>query len=229
MRDLRGAAGSVVQRHDGIVQRGHDAARKNHQRLGQHVGQRQALQQRQRVLLGQRHHQRFAGDQQALQAGRDHAGGMQYKTGVDFTALQRALLHIPGGFNQLQLHAGVPLAKRADPARQQVKPDSGHKRQAQAPSLSIGIGAGQPGQGLRAGQQVARLRHQRRARHGQLHAAFGAVKQFDAEQPFKLGNRLCQRGLGHVQLLGGAAKVQRVGHSQKLPPQTQLDQGGLRG
>ena len=231
MSDLRDAAGGVVKRQDGVVQGRHDAARKNHQRFGQYLGQRQVRRAGhlcQRVLFRQRYHQRFAGNQQALQAGRHRTGGVQQKTGVNLTALQRALLHIPGGLNQLQLNAGMPLPERPDPARQQVKPNGGHKRQAQPPGFAVGVGTGEPRQGLCAHQQVTRFGHQRRARHGQLHAAFGAVKQFDAQQHFELCNRLCQRGLGHVELLGSAAKVQRVGHGQKLPPQTQLDQRILR-
>ena len=55
----RRAAGRVVEAEDGVVQRGHDAARKDHQRLGQHRGQRQPSAPRQRMPRRQRQHQRL--------------------------------------------------------------------------------------------------------------------------------------------------------------------------
>ena len=40
----------------------------------------------------------------------------------------------------------------------------------------------------------------------------------------KLRNGLRERRLRHVQALGGTAKMQFIGHGEKLPPQTKLNQ-----
>jgi hypothetical protein len=81
--DARLAAGGVVHAEDGVVQRGHDAAREQHQRLLQHRGQRQPRAGGERMCFRQRQHQRLARHPQVRQARRREAGRVQHEASVD--------------------------------------------------------------------------------------------------------------------------------------------------
>ena len=218
MRHLGGARMSVVEGNDGVVQRGRNAARKQHHGLGQHAAQRRRGRACQRMAGRQRQQQRLGRHQGVGQAGRGHAAGQQHQAGVDVAARQQLLLHVARGLDQLQVHAGRGGAPGRHPARQQLESGSGNKGQTNLPRVAQRGALRQRGQALGARQQLARLGQQGGAGGGQLHAAAVALEQARTQRALQPGNGLRQRRLGDVQARGRAAEVQLLGHRHKLAP-----------
>jgi hypothetical protein len=144
LRHLGRAPRSVIQAQDGVVQRGDDAPRKDHQRLGQHLGQRQRGRAGQRVVVGQGQHQGLARHQRVLQAGGRKAGRMQHEARVNFAARQRLQLHARAQPLDVLRH-GLPGKRfRQAHGRRRQRPQHHHplqRRPAEAGRRSIaGIG-----------------------------------------------------------------------------------------
>ena len=68
-----------------------------------------------------------------------------------------------------------------------------------------------------AGQQVARVLEQRRARRGERDAAAIALEQPHAELVLERPHLLADARLGQVQPVGGAAEVQLLGDRDERP------------
>ena len=73
-----------------------------------------------------------------------------------------------------------------------------------------------------AGQDPGRLGLQELAGRRERHLPGGAVEQRDVQFGLELADRVGQRRLGHVQLLGGPPEVAGLGHRGEIAQVTQL-------
>ena len=118
----RRAPGCVVHAEDRVVQRGHDAARKDHQRLGRARGPRRAcVPQPARCCSGSASTSGSRTISRWCRPGGAKPGRMQHEAGVDVAARQASQLHVAGGLDQLELDLRVRRAERPHPVRQQLE------------------------------------------------------------------------------------------------------------
>jgi hypothetical protein len=74
--------------------------------------------------------------------------------------------------------------------------------------------------GVDVGQDPFRLAAEKFAGSGQRHLPGGAVEQGDVQLAFQLPDRIRQRRLGDVELLGGLTEVAGVSHRREVPQVT---------
>lgn len=105
----------------------------------------------------------------------------------------------------------------ADEIGQDAVVGGADEREFQAAGLAVAQSLGELGQGGDAGERGAHMDQPLLAKRGEGDAALAANEQRRAQLTLQRHDRLAKRRLGHVQLPGGAAKVQELGDRREMP------------
>ncbi|OIQ75191.1 hypothetical protein GALL_431400 [mine drainage metagenome] len=183
-----------------------------HERLLAQLAQMQAAAPRQRVLGVQRHTQRLAQQHPGGDFGQRVVRRRADEADIDAPCQQLVDLHPRRLLAQLQFDLGPAAAEVAQQPRHRF--GERHRAGEAQRQAAAGAGAGaarQLGGALQLLEQRARLRQQRGAGCGQLHAGASAQQQRHAEAGLERLDALRQRRLRQVQARRGAAEMAFVG------------------
>ncbi len=112
---------------------------------------------------------------------------------------------------EVQLDRRMRRVERAEHLGDEADAQGGRGAEAHPAALEAGELGELAAHRLRVGEHAPGERQQRLARDRQRAAAAGAVEQLGAEILLERGDLAAQRGLGEVQLLGGAGEVAEPG------------------
>lgn len=122
----------------------------------------------------------------------------------------------------LQGHGGQLTLDDAGDARQMRERRGTRQAQAQQTAAAPRDPANTAFGIVDAGEDADRLGLEELSRRGERHLPRGAVEQRDVELGFELPDRVRQRGLRDVQLLGRLAEMARVGHGDEVAKMPEL-------